>query len=453
MPLFSAPRLSRVLPCLLAAALCVTGCQPKNTYVEPPPPEVIVSFPVEQDVTDYMEVTGMAHPVLSVDIRARVRGFLKERLVEEGSDVKQGQLLLVIDEEPFRVQLDQAKARLAEAEAALQKAKQSQSREIMRAQLALDESQLRVAKEEEQRLNKLVATRAVTVEDWDRAVANREKAEAQVEASKAHLKQAEADYDIDIMSAEANVSAAKTAVRNAEIELGYCRITSPIDGRIRRLNYDVGNLVGDNQASLLTTVVKINPIYTYTNLSVDDFLKYRSAASIGPESAEQAQTIPVELELAYETGYPHHGHVDYYDPQVDKGTGTIEIRSVFPNEDGKILPGMFARLRVPIAKRPNALLLPERALGSDQTGQFVLVVGEGDKVEYRKVKVGARHGDLRVVEGKIAAKDRVIVEGLLRARPGIKVVPKSQAENEQVAATTPGAQPATEAQANKESRP
>jgi membrane fusion protein (multidrug efflux system) len=303
------------------------------------------------------------------------------------------------------------------------------------AQLALDESQLRLAKEEEQRLSKLVATRAITADDWDRAVANRQKCEAQVQATKASLRQSESDYGTNILSAQASVSAAKTAVRNAEIDLGYCRIKSPIDGRIRRVNFDAGNLVGDGQSSLLATVIKTHPIYTYTNLSIDDFLKYRRAAG-GPTAAGATQeSIKVELGLPHEAGYPHPGHIDYYDPQADKGTGTIEVRCKFPNADGAILPGILARLRVPVSQKPNALLVPERALSVDQLGEYVLVVGADDKVEYRGVKVGPRQGDLREVEGKLGSQDRVIVEGLLRARPGIKVVPKfGEQAGERVAA-------------------
>jgi membrane fusion protein (multidrug efflux system) len=286
-----------------------------------------------------------------------------------------------------------------------------------------------------------VVSRAVTADDWDRVVANRQKAEAQVESTKANLKQTDSDYDTNILSAKANVSAATTAVRNAEIELGYCRITSPIEGRIGRVYFDVGNLVGDNQASLLTTIVKIDPIYTYTNLSVDDFLKYRKAAGDSTASSAEQRRIEVELELATETDYPHPGFVDYYDPQVDKGTGTIEVRCKFDNPDSKILPGMFARLRVPISQKSGALLVPERALGTDQLGQYVLVVGPDDKVEYRSVKIGAQQSDLRVVDGKLGPQDRVIVEGLLRARPGIKVSPKfAEQEGTQVASAESSAQ-------------
>ena len=193
------------------------------------------------DVTNYFEATGTTQPVLSVDIRARVKGFLKERHFKEGSIVKKGQLLLVIDEEPFQVSLDQAKTRLAEAEASLQKAKQSRAREVARAQLALDESQLQLARLAEARQRNLATRNAGTQEELDQAEANRKKNEAQVEADRANLEQAEADYETNILSAEAERRhGPRTAVRNAEIELGYCRMYAPIDGRISRVNYPRG---------------------------------------------------------------------------------------------------------------------------------------------------------------------------------------------------------------------
>lgn len=410
-----------VLGGLLGLTGLVAGCGPANTYVEPPPPEVTVATPQTRDVTNYLEVTGTAQPVMTVDIRARVRGFLKERHFHEGSLVKKGDLLLIIDEEPFKLALDQAKARYAEANSALRKAKQSRAREVARAQLALDESSLMQAQSEERRQRKLIASRAVTEEDIERTEATRKKADAQVQSAKASLEQADADHETNILAAEANLAAALTAKRNAEIELSYCRMTAPIDGRISRVNHDLGNLVGDGQSSLLATIVKLDPVYVYTSLSEDDFLKLRGAKGykpvIGPENPLQ-----LDLELGNETDYPHRGHADYQDPAVDPDTGTVRMRGVFENPDHVILPGLFVRLRIPIDQQMGALVVPERALGIDQSGQYVLVVGPDDTVEYRPVHVGTRLGDMRVVEGKLAPQDRVVVEGLLRARPKMKVV-------------------------------
>jgi RND family efflux transporter MFP subunit len=432
-----AARLSPASALLLAGL--AAGCGEANTYVEPPPPEVTVATPVRKDVTDYLEVTGTARPVKSIDVRARVKGFLKERHFQEGSMVRKGQLLLVIDEEPFRVALDQANARLAEAEASLKKAKESRAREVARAQVALDESQLQLAKIGETRQRNLVSRGAGTREEMDQAEATRKKTEAQVEADRANLEQAEADYETNILAAEASGASARTAVRNAEIELGYCRMFSPIDGRISRVYYHEGNLVGDGQASLLATIVTVDPIYAYTNLSEGDLIRFRgeTGGEEGRPGTGGPQT-PMELGMGGEEGYPHRGKIDYRDPGLDAGTGTIQVRGVFPNPDGEILPGSFVRLRVPSGRREGALLVPERALGTDQSGSYLLAVGEGDVVEYRPVKVGAVVDGMRVVEGKIGPEDRVVVEGLLRARPKLKVRPKAEeAEAPAVAAAGP----------------
>jgi RND family efflux transporter MFP subunit len=412
---------------LLPIVALAAGCGDANKYVEPPPPEVTVTTPTTRDVTNYIEVTGTTQPVLSVDIRARVKGFLQERHFKEGSIVKKDDLLLVIDEVPFRVQLDQAKTRLAEAEANLKKARQSRAREVARAQLALDDSQLKLAQIDESRQRNLYARNAGTREETDRTEANRKKNEAQVEASRASLDQAEADYETNILGAEANAGAARTAVQNAEIELGYCRMYSPIDGRISRANFHVGNLVGDGMSTLLATVVKIDPIYAYVNVSEYDLLRYRSQSSSPGQPGVDAAPMTMELGLSNETDrYPHRGEADYQDPGVDAGTGTIRVRGIFSNPDLAILPGFFVRIRVPLDQKKNALLVPDRALGLDQTGNYLLVVNKQDIVEYRPVKTGASLAGMRVVEGAIGPKDLVVVDGLLRARPKLKVAPKAE---------------------------
>jgi len=412
---------------LLLILALAAGCGETNKYVEPPPPEVTVATPSTRDVTNYIEVTGTTQPILSVDVRARVRGFLKERHFKEGSIVKKGQLLLVIDEVPFQVQLDQAKTRLAEAEANLKKAKQSRAREVAKAQLALDESQLKLALIDEVRQRNLFNRNAGTREEMDRTEANRKKNEAQVESTRASLEQAEADYETNILGAEANVGTARTAVRNAEIELGYCRMYSPIDGRISRINFHEGNLVGDGMSSLLATIVKIDPIYAYVNVSEYDLLRYRNTTGTPGQPGVDGAPMPMELGLANEVDrYPHIGVADYQDPGVDAGTGTIRLRGVFSNPDLSILPGFFVRVRVPLDRRKDALLVPERALGVDQTGSYLLVVNKENVVEYRPVKTGALLDGMRVVEGAIGPKDQVVVDGLLRARPKLKVAPKAE---------------------------
>lgn len=405
----------------------VAGCGPSNVFHEPPPPEVVVANPTRQAVTSYIEYTGTAQASEKVELRARVKGFLKERLFKDGDDVKAGQLLFVIDEEPFQARLDQARARQEEAAAMLRKAEGSRAREVARAQLDLDESQLALAKIEENRSRNLVARNAGSREDLDRAEATRRRYEAQVEADRAALEQANADYETNILSARASIEATKADARNAEIDLGYCRIEAPIDGKINNREFDVGNYVGDGQATVLATVFKTDPIYAYITPSEDDLLRLQGAKGQDnkgqPRDYRKAE-MPMELGLGYEQGYPFVGKVDYSDPTIDTGTGTIRMRGLFANQDGAITPGLFVRVRMPVETIPNALLVPDRALGADQGGAYLLVVGKDNKVERRSVKPGADVGPLRVVAGEIKAEDRVVVDGLLKARPGLQVNPK-----------------------------
>lgn len=413
------------LPLLLVVV--VAGCGKRNAYIEPPPPEVTVVTPVQRTVTEYLEFSGMTQPMETVEIRARVKGFLKERHFVEGAEVKRGQLLLVIDEETFQIQLDAESTRLQEAEAALEQATVSKAREVARAQVNLCESQVQLARQEEQRVRSLYQRQITTEAELDQVTSARKSREAELESAKANLEQSIATYETAIHSARAKVESARIAVRNAKLDLSYCRMTAPIDGRISRVNFDIGNLVGDGESSVLATIVKMDPIYAYATISEADVLRTPALAHFGAASGEHGSApVPVELGLASQEGFPTAGQIDYSDPSLDAGTGTLRTRGVFPNADRSLLPGMFVRMRIPVAERTNAFLVPERALGTDQSGQFVLVVGDEDKVQYRPVKIGVSVDNLRVVEGQIGPQDQVIVEGLLRARPGAKVTPKPE---------------------------
>ncbi len=413
----------------LSAAVSLSGmlggCGREDSYVAPPAPEVAVSVPIRRSVTSYVEYTATTKAEETVDLRARVKGFLKERHFDEKAPVKKDQLLFVIDEEPYRVALDMSRAKLEEAEAALKKAEQSKAKEVATAQLALDLASLGLARLDERRTKNLLDRNAGTKEALDQSEANLHKAEAQVEADRANLEQATADYQTNILSAKANVEGAKSDVRNAEINLGYCRITSPFDGRISRRLYDVGNLVGDGQATVLATVYKDDTIYSYANVSESDLLRFRQMAREGKHrNFEKGDQIPLDLGLGNESGFPHRGMLDYSDPSVDPASGTVLCRGAFPNPDRVIVPGLFARLRVVLEEKPNALLVPERALQTDQEGKYLLIVGPKDVVEKRKVKVGEQEGSLRVIDGNLKPDDLVIVNGLQKARPDAKVKPK-----------------------------
>ncbi|WP_422931622.1 efflux RND transporter periplasmic adaptor subunit [Singulisphaera sp. PoT] len=411
-------------------AIQLAGCGKENEYVAPPAPEVTVVNPVQKAVTNYLEYTGTTQAVERVDLRARVKGFLKEKLFQDGSDVKAGQLLMVIDEEPFQVQLEQAKAREAEAEASLKRSEESKAKRVAEAQLDLDTAQLVLSRLDEGRNRTLLSRNAGSREDLEKSEATRKKNEAQVEADRANLEQAVADYEINILAARSSLRAAKAAVRNAEIDLGYCRIASPIDGRINRREFDVGNFVGDGQATVLATIVKTNPIYTYINISEDDLLKIQAKIAQGKLNPKKSEgSIPMEMGLGNDLGYPNTGHLDYADPSVDTSTGTVRLRGVFDNPKNVITPGLFVRVRVPYDVSDNALLVPDRALGADQAGSFLLVVGKKNVIERRNVTPGTEVEGMRVVTGKVTKEDLVVVDGLQRARPGLEVKPAKEGAN------------------------
>lgn len=453
---FSLKLAAALLSSILALACLVAGCQSGNTYAPPPPPRVVVGLPIRRSVLSYLEYTGTTKAIQTVDLRARVRGFLKQRLFREADEVKSGQLLLVIDEEPFQVNLELARAKRAAANASVKKAEESKDKEVARAQLALSQASFLLARLEETRQKALIRRNASSQEDLDKAEADRKKSEAQVEADRARLEQAQADYLTNLLTAQASVAQAKAEVRSAEIDLGYCKIFAPFDGRISRAFYDVGNLVGDGQASVLATIVKFDPIYAYMSVSETDLLMFRKLVREGKRVDFRKETIPLDLGLGNENGFPHHGKIDYTDPNVDPGSGTIQARGIFPNPGGVVYPGLFCRVRVPLIERPDALLVPERCLAYDQGGWYVMVVGAENKVQQRYVTPGGSEDGLRVIDEKLSADDLVIIEGLQRARPGLAVDPDRRdltqpaVTDASAASTAPHAEHAAAAKAGPE---
>jgi RND family efflux transporter MFP subunit len=375
---------------LAAGALAVLGCQPRNEFVPPPPPAVEVAAPVERPVTDYLEFTGATRPVSTVDLRARVNGYLEAIHFEDGAMVEEGQLLFTIEQAPFKTKLAMAEADRARARAALQ----------------LAEGELR-------RLRTLVSRDAGTAQELDIRLAERE-------------------------SAVAGLAAAEAAVDEAELELAYCEIRAPIAGRIGRHLVDVGNLVQSEQ-SPLATIERFDPIYVYFTLSEGDLLDLQSGLSPGesaPDSPLGDGERELELGIGGEEGYPYRGRLDFTDLGVDPGTGTLQLRGVFPNEDRRLLPGLFARVRTAVGSARPRLLVPDRALGTDQRGDYVLVVGEGDIVEYRSVTLGRAVEGLRVVTSGLEGGERVVVNGVQFARPGAPVDPQPADTPEAVAGAT-----------------
>jgi RND family efflux transporter MFP subunit len=368
----------RGISAVVCGSLCVSilaGCGEQNTYAPPPPPEVTVARPVQQDVMEYTEGTGTTEATESVEIRARVQGWLQKINFKPGTQVNKGDLLFVIDPREYKAALDGAQAELASKKAALD-----------------------LAQFNHKRMQDLV----------------KKNAAAELEITKA-----KADWD----AAVAAVSAAEAAVAQAKLDHDFTQIRAPISGRISRNLVDVGNLVGAGEATLLTTIVNDDPIYAYINVSERALLKYLQTDAARKERVARKGKELMELGVSGEEGFPHKGNFDWADNRVDPGTGTIRVRGVFPNPDGTLVPGLFARIRAPREILKDALLVTERALGADQRGRYLLVVNSQNVVEYRPVKVGASVDGMRVVEQGIRPGEWVVVNGLQRARPGAKVKP------------------------------
>jgi multidrug efflux system membrane fusion protein len=387
-----------------------------------PPARVIpvVTAPVgREDMKLYLNGLGTATGFNTVTIRSRVEGELNSVAFTEGQVVKQGALLAEIDPRPFEVQLDQAKARLAEAEAALQKAEHSQAREMAKAQLALDESQLRLARDEERRLSELVATRVITAVEWETAVANRQKCEAQVQATTASLKQAENDYGIDIQSAKANASAAATAVRNAEIDLSYCRITSPITGRIGLRNVDPGNMIRPTDANGLAVITQLQPISVVFTIAQDDIAPVQKKMLAGEKLQVDAFDRDFQTKLA-------SGMLEAIDNQVDVTTGTVRLKAVFPNEDNLLFPNQFVNARLLVETLQQVTTVPSAAVqrGPDMT--YAYVVQPDSTVELRTIEIGATEGDFTAIKSGLSPNDVVVIDGVDKLQKGSKIAARGQ---------------------------
>ncbi|MGP1256586.1 MAG: efflux RND transporter periplasmic adaptor subunit [Kiloniellales bacterium] len=376
--------------------LALVACDEQNTYAPPPPPSVTVAQPLIQDVTEYLEFTGTTAAYARVEVPARVPGVLRSIHFEVGTEVEEGDLLFTIDPLEYEASVQAAEAELARAQARVTEAEKS----LGRARTLIQRGNI----------------------------------------SQASLDEAEANF----LSAQAEAMVREANLTRARIDLGYTQVTAPISGRVGRNMVDIGNLVGQGAATILTDITAYDPIYVYFEVNERDLLRAiertRGEGGNGREARNRA-SVPIEIGLTTDEGYPHSGITDFTDSQVDPDTGTLLVRGVLrnPGPQPALLPGLFARVRAPIAERPDMPLVSENAVGFDQSGRYLLVVNDEEVVEKRNVELGALVNGLRVIERGIEPGDRIVVTGVQRAREGIAV----QAQEIDMASLQISSNPAT----------
>jgi membrane fusion protein, multidrug efflux system len=374
---------------LVLAACAGTAAQ----QAPPPPPQVTVAEVIDRDVTEWDEFTGRLEAVDTVSVRPRVSGYVSSLSFTEGAIVGRGQLLFQIDPRPFQAEVDRLRAELTRARATVQR-----------------------AQSELQRAERLKAENAMSQEEHDRRAAFAQESSAQV-------------------------AAVEAALRAAELNLEFTHVTSPIAGRVGRAIVTEGNLVssGPGEATLLTTVVSIDPVYAYFNADEQIYLRYEQAARRDERRTAHEASWPIRMALANEEGFPREGRMDFLDNQLDPQAGTIRGRAVFKNRDGALTPGLFVRLRLAGGGKYRGLLVQDRAVGTDLGKKFVLVVDANQTVEYRTVTLGPLIDGLRVVQSGLRPHDRVVINGLQRVRPGGKVTPVMAAMDKALPAPGSGA--------------
>ena len=354
----------------------VPGCGEKPKPQPPPPPKVTVAQPVHRVVTDSLELTGNTQAIYTVQLVARVAGYLEKVLFQDGQLVKKGQPLFLIQQNTYEASLRQAEA-----------------------QILLQQAQLEYAQKQLERFSNLLPNNAASQTDVD-------------------------NWRFQRDSARANLESARAQRELAQLNLDYTTVTAPFDGRIDRRLQDPGNLVGSGGNTALAQLSQIDPIYVYFNISDLDLARLLKSTH-GIPGAADARKWSVFAGLPSEDGYPHQGYLDFAAISLTSTTGTLLMRGVIPNPDGQILPGLYARVRVPVEQR-EAFLVPDAAIGHDQQGDYVFVVNEKDIVERRGVKTGPAVDSLRAIDEGLKGQEWVIVNGLLKAAPGRQVTPERE---------------------------
>ncbi|HWL92939.1 MAG TPA: efflux RND transporter periplasmic adaptor subunit [Phycisphaerae bacterium] len=358
------------------ACLPATSCDRKSTTGASAPagptPLVTITHPTQMQTQPHVDFTGRTEAVEMVEVRPRVGGFLESVEFEPGRDVKEGDLLFKIDNRLYQAEVDEARAQLT------------------RTQATLNQADIELT-----RLEDLFKRQVAAQIEYDRAVNTQAEARAEV-------------------------AAADAALKAAQLNLEWTRVTAPISGRVSRNLVDRGNLVrgGLGEATLLTTIVRRDPIYAYLDIDERTVLEVQKAIRQGEMESYREGEVPAYLGLATESDFPHKGHIDFVENRVDPNTGTLRVRAVFPNPEMVLFPGLFARIRVFVGPPRQSVLIPEEALGVDQGRRYVYVVNDRNVVEYRQVRIGAQRDTLRIIESGVGVNDRVMTQGLLRVRPG-----------------------------------
>ncbi len=359
--------------------LLLAGCGRSQAQSAPPPPPVVTIAPVEQqEVTEWSDFTGRTEAVESVEVRPRVSGHIQQVCFQAGQLVKKGDVLFVIDPRWYQAEFDHRQADYEQAQAHLENSQRNADRNT-----------------------RLLTSKTISSADADTT-------------------------DTQLKEDKAALDAAKSLMESARLDLEYTQVRAPIDGRMSRALLTTGNYVSGvaGYSTLLTTLVSVDPIYVYADVDENSLLQFNALAAARKPAA--GERIPVDLALANEEGFPHHGYIESFDNRLDPNTGTILLRAVFSSEGGLIVPGLFAHIRIPMSAKHDAVMIDETAIGTDQAQKFVLTLGKDNTVEYRKVVLGPAIDGKRIVREGLNPGEKIVVNGLQRARPGMQVSPQEQ---------------------------
>jgi len=393
----------------------------KQAAPMPPPPAVVVAEVTQQTVPIVREFTARTEGVPTVEVRARVAGMLEKVLYQEGTEVKQGQTLFELQVEEYAAALETAKAQLAKAQADLTRARDTSVVDRAKAQLEQRRADLEKAKRDVARYLPLAQAKAIPQQDLDTAESQEKVAVAAVDAQEAVLKDTQLAQRTQIQLSEAGVQSAKASITQAELNLGYTRITAPISGIIGKIQVDRGNLVGKNEPTLLATISAVDPISVDFPVVEADYLKLAPRIKLDAQGNAQSSDYRFDLILADGSRLADKGRVTFVDRAVDPKTGTIGVRAEFPNPKRLVRPGQFARVRGTVEEKPNAILVPQLAVQDQQGAKVVYVVEGGDKVALRAVSLDERIGEQVIVTKGVKPGERVIVDGVQKVRPGVQV--------------------------------